>query len=136
MSGEQPLKNPRWEAFCQAYSGKAFGFAGKAYREAGYRPKTDAAADSAGWALLRNLEVSERVAFLREERRKQLAVDATRILELRLKIAYSGTAKDADRIAALKDIERSLGLQQADKVQAEHTGVQELVVRIVGNEKA
>jgi hypothetical protein len=114
-TGSRPLKNPRWEAFCQAYAGQAFGFAGRAYREAGYRPKDDNSADCAGWALYRNLQVSERIAFLREERRKQLAIDATRILELRLKIAYNGDAKDADRLAALKDVERSLGLQLPEK---------------------
>jgi hypothetical protein len=135
-SGSCPLNNPRWEAFCQAFAGKAFGFAGRAYRMAGYRPKDDAYADTNGWALRRKTEVSERIAFLREERRKQLAIDAAGILERRLAVADDPETKPADRIAALKDIERSLGLQLPEKVQAEHSGVQELVVRIVGNEKA
>ncbi len=132
--GSEPLKNPRWEAFCQAFAGKAFGFAGRAYRMAGYRPKDDAYADTNGWALRRKTEVSERIAFLREERRKQLAIDAARILEMRLAIAESEECKPTDRISALKDIERSLGLQQPEKVQAEHSGSQEVIVRIVRNE--
>jgi phage terminase small subunit len=113
-SGAVPLKNQRHEAFCQAYAGKAFGFAGNAYREAGYHTRTDAAADSNGWKLLRKTEISSRVAFLREERRKQLAIDATRILELRLQIAYSD-AFPSDKLAALRDVERSLGLQTPEK---------------------
>lgn len=131
MSGEQPLMNPRWEAFCQAFAGKAFGFAGRAYRAAGYKPKTDADADNCGWRLRTNVEVSERIAYLREERRKQLAIDAAGILERRLAIADDPDTKAGDRIAALKDVERSLGLQVPEKVQAEHSGTNEVVVRIV-----
>lgn len=113
----RPLDNHRHETFCQLYAGECFGFASKAYQGAGYKPKTEETARSEASRLLTNVNVWTRIQELREIRKKELAIDSTRILELRLQIAYDKLSKHPDRLSALKDVERSLGLEPSQKIE-------------------
>lgn len=114
MSSE-PLKNMRWEKFCQLYAGECFGYANKAYVKAGYKTKDDHVARSMGYKLLTNADIWNRIQKLRAEGMRSLAIDAKRIMELRLQIAYDKEEQAATRISALKDVERALGLEQPEK---------------------
>lgn len=114
--GSLPLKNDRHEKFCQLYSGSCFGNTAAAYKQAGYSPRTSAAATSEAWRLFRNDDIARRVAFLRAEAMKQLPIDRARILELRLLCMNDKTASWTDRLRAASDIEKSLGLTEAVKV--------------------
>jgi hypothetical protein len=116
----EPLENIRHETFCQLYAGKCFGYAGRAYRQAGFRCKTNAVAMELGSKLLRNLEVWTRIKYLREQIRQTMAIDAAKILKLRLDIAENRKGRSSDKISALKDIERSLGLELPARL--EHSG--------------
>lgn len=112
----------RHERFCQLYAGKCFGFANKAYTEAGYRPKSDETARVEGCKFLTNPNIWDRIQYLRKAQMKALAIDQKRILELRLQIAYDKNEISGTRLAALKDVERSLGLETPEKHEMEITG--------------
>jgi phage terminase small subunit len=121
----------RWEAFCQAYSSHCFGNATKAYTEAGYRPKGDASARVDASRLLTNANIENRIAHLRRLRMKELAIDQTRIMELRLKVIYGADSADGDKLRALDSIEKALGLNQPEKV--EHSMAEGAVIRFINN---
>ncbi len=125
----QPLKNMRWEAFCQAYSSSCFGNAARAYREAGYKPQSDRAAANEGSRLLGNVGIESRISHLRRLRMKELAIDQTRIMELRLKVIYGADSADGDKLRALDSIEKALGLNQPEKV--EHSMAEGTTIRFV-----
>ena len=116
----EPLENIRHETFCQLYAGKCFGYAGRAYRQAGFKSKTAASAMAEGSRLLRNDKVWSRIKHLREEMRQKMAIDALKILEMRIEIANDGKSRKSDKLAALKDVERSLGLELPARL--EHSG--------------
>lgn len=132
FDGSHPLANMRWEAFCQLYSSSCFGNAARAYRQAGYKPKTDGAAAAEACRLLINDNVDKRIAYLRKLRAKELAIDATRIMEMRLKIIYSADASDSDKLRALDSIEKALGLNQPEKI--EHSMAEGTVIKFVTDE--
>ena len=108
--GSTPLKNDRHERFCQLYAGQFFGNASKAYKESGYSPKTQNAADADSSRLVRHDKVYARVSFLRAEAMKQLPIDRMKILEIRLQCMNDIAASWTDRLRAAVDIEKSLGL--------------------------
>ena len=56
------LDNPKWEKFCQLYA--MDGNATAAYKNAGYKVKTDAAAASCALKLLRKAEIQDRLTEL------------------------------------------------------------------------
>ena len=62
------LDNVKWEAFCQNYSKS--GNATDAYKEAGYKWKDDASANSAASRLLRNVKVITRLKELGQAKEK------------------------------------------------------------------
>ena len=63
------LDNPRWERFVQAYA--VDGNAVAAYKAAGYKTKTDAAASACAYKLLRNAVIQKRLAELTAEARSR-----------------------------------------------------------------
>jgi phage terminase small subunit len=121
----------RWERFCQLYAGACFGNASKAYIDAGYRPKGDDSARKEGSRLLTNVDIEKRIAHLRRLRMKELAIDQTRIMEMRLKIIYNADSGDGDKLRALDSIEKALGLNQPEKV--EHSMAEGAVIRFINN---
>lgn len=68
------LDNVKWEAFCQNYSKS--GNATDAYKEAGYKWKDDASANSAASRLLRNVKVITRLKELGQAKEKASIADA------------------------------------------------------------
>lgn len=68
------LDNVKWEAFCQNYSKS--GNATDAYKEAGYKWKDDASANSAASRLLRNVKVIARLKELGQAKEKASIADA------------------------------------------------------------
>lgn len=125
QSANSPLANARHEKFCQLLAGAAFGMAAKAYIEAGFSAKNPDVAAACASRLLGNAKVSTRVQWLRREQMVRLAVDALRIAELRLVIAESESASHSDRLTALRDLERMLGLARPEKI----AGAMEAVIR-------
>ncbi len=71
----KPLRNQRWERFCQLYAGKRLGNAKASYLGAGYKPRNKSSAEVEGWRLLRNVKVWERISFLREENLRYMEMD-------------------------------------------------------------
>jgi hypothetical protein len=127
--GAVPLSNPRREKFCQLYSGACFGNASKAYSEAGFKPKdcNSAKADSA--RLMRAPAVRARVSWLRREAEAMLAIDRTRVMEIRMKCAYDQEAAWNERLTALRDIEKAMGWCAPERV--EHSMAEGAVIRFV-----
>ena len=68
------LSNIRQEAFCQAYSKS--GNATEAYKEAGYKPKSDKAAQVCASKLLSNAIVANRLKELGDVKEKSTIADA------------------------------------------------------------
>lgn len=73
------LKNPRWEKFAQAVS-KGASYT-KAYMTAGYDSSEEAAGRS-GSALMKNPEISGRVAGLQAEWAKRHKIDKDRLTQM------------------------------------------------------
>ena len=118
----QPLEKIKHERFAHMYAGKCFGFAGRAYRQAGYKCKSNASSYELGSKLLRNIEVLQRIEFLRRGLVHTMGIDAIKILEERMAIVNSKAASASDRLAALRDIERSLGLDRPQRFEANQSG--------------
>lgn len=117
------LKNIRREAFCLAYAGPAWGCAAEAYRSAGYRAKNAQVAASAGERLLRSVDISERIAELRDDVERALQVDRLEVAKHRLDIIRSTYMEPAVRLAAMRDFEKAMGwLVDESKVKVEHSG--------------
>jgi phage terminase small subunit len=115
------LQNTRWEAFCQYYAGSCWGNATRAYTEAGYKAKNRNVAKSSGYKLLQKTEIEERVKFLRKKKLDLLGIDQNWIAEQR-KIIAEMSSKERNRLQALKDLEKGLGLLPDAKLRIEHSG--------------
>lgn len=118
---DTPLENPRHEKFAVLYSGECFGYAGKAYAKT-YGRKCDETARVNGSRLLSDANIRARVKYLREQLRSQMAIDAAEILKLRLDLAKDKRQPGAVKVAALKDVERSLGLEVPEKHELDVKG--------------
>jgi phage terminase small subunit len=114
--------NPRQEAFCRAYAGKAWGNAAEAYRLAGYRAKSPQSAGNAAFALLENLVIRERVKELRGDVEERLNLDRLELAEMRAEIARNPNADTGQRLAAMRDLEKMLGYLEPDKLDVRHSG--------------
>lgn len=112
--GSTELDNPKWELFCQLYCRKYFGNATAAYRDAGYDSEN---ADVNGCRLLGNDRIQLRIKHLRNEYMKTIAIDAAKIMDMRLAIATDPAAPHSAKVAAIKDIEKALGLEKATKIE-------------------
>lgn len=82
---------PRQEAFCLAYAKS--GNATQAYKDAGYKPKSDNVANAAGNRLLANVSVQARIKDLSAQTAKPKIADATEIQEF-LSSILRGELKD------------------------------------------
>ena len=69
------LDNVKWEAFCQNYSKS--GNATDAYRNAGYKVKSEQACNTNAVRLLRNAKVRARLKELGEKKENKAIADAT-----------------------------------------------------------
>lgn len=63
--------------------------ASQAYRDAGYKPKTDRTAESAASLLLRNVEVAAMIAAATRKAANGLEITAERVLKEMARLAYS-----------------------------------------------
>ena len=115
IDAAKPLKNIRHERFARLYAGKCFGNASKAYRLAGYTIKPNIAR-SEGSRLLTNPNVMARIRHFRQETGNTLAIDATKIMEERLSILKGKDTTVSEKLNALAQIERSLGLDAPQKI--------------------
>ena len=114
--------NPRQEAFCRAYAGKAWGNAAEAYRLAGYLVKTPQSAGNAACRLLEDVRIRERVAELRADVEQRLTFDRLELATHRVKFIRDETADPALRMAAMRDMEKMLGYLEPDKLDVRHSG--------------
>jgi hypothetical protein len=101
----KPFGSKLREAFCQAYAGKFWGAPEGAFRAAGYKDTKDK--KESAEKLLREPDVTARIIFLRERRLEDFEADPLWIAEKRKMIAEAAE-KDRDKLAALKDLEKSL----------------------------
>jgi phage terminase small subunit len=122
----KPLKNLRWENFCQNYAGKAWGCGAKAYLMAGYSPKDNKAASDYAGQLLKKPLIMTRIDKIRQEKLESLKIDSLWIAEQRKKIIEESD-KNSDRLRALNDLERGLGLLPPDRVKIENNAEIKLV---------
>lgn len=118
------LANPRHERFCQLYAGECFGNGTDAYNQAGYKCGRDAARNNAS-DLLAKPCIRARVKELRSAIEDQLQIDQLWIAQNRKRIAEDGSAYKADRLAALRDLEKALGYVAPDTSNVTHSGVVE-----------
>ena len=119
------LANPRHEQFAQAYAGEAHGNAAEAYRLAGYGPKDAKVAGNCGLRLLENEGIRERVKTLRAAIEDHLQIDRLWLAQQRKAIALdpTATATAGERLAALRDIEKSMGWLAPDIITMNHAAV-------------
>ena len=107
--------NPRQEAFCRAYAGKAWGNAAEAYRLAGYRPKTSQSAAVCADKLLRIANIKEFIRELRADVEAILGIDRREALEILARIAngrLSGFLNDDGTISLQKVRDSGQELQE------------------------
>lgn len=83
--------------------------------------------------MLSKVGIKSRISYLRRIRFEQLAIDQTRIMELRLQIVYDKEEASNNKLSALKDIEKALGLTEPDKQDIKLTGAV-TVIKFEGND--
>lgn len=91
MSGNR-LKNERWERFSQLYAADPNGT--KAYKEAGYKAKTDSVAATGARNLLRKPQIQERLAELATGADKKRKISREAILDELAKYAFVDPESD------------------------------------------
>ena len=111
--GSTPLKNMKREIFCQKYASNMFGNVVQAYLDAGY--SKDNANNAYG--MLLHQPIKRRVQYLRRMFLETIGMDALQIMKERISILNDKEAKPGDKLVALKDIERALGLESPTKVE-------------------
>ena len=98
----------RQERFCIEFV--RCGNATEAYRCAGYKPNSAHAAEVRGSELLRNVEVRERIAQLREKMDSEKIMDAAERREVLTAIARNKGQEPQDRIRAIDTMNKMDGL--------------------------
>lgn len=116
----QPLRNRKRERFCQLLAGENYDNQTEAYHVA-FEVEDRAACRAASSRLMRDPEVTARLAHLRSDAVSRLGVDRLYILAKRKYIAEHARST-ADRLRALDDLERSLGLDEPVKIDVQHSG--------------
>lgn len=116
----QPLKNARQERFCLLFAlpgddGK--GTCATAAYQSAYGIADPNTASAAASRLLTNANVRARITHLRGQVAERLGIDRAAILIKRWEIAQKGgsNAARANQLAALRDIEKSLGFAAAEE---------------------
>jgi len=111
----QTLRSRKRETYCQEVSGECWGNNTEAYCRA--FGVTDRAAASASAArLMRDPSIRARIGYLRDESIERMGVDRAWILEKRKHIVEHAR-NAADRLRALEDLEKSLGLDAPLKLE-------------------
>lgn len=108
--GQQPLANAKREAFARAIVAGAS--QREAYLAAGYKPRTDAAADTAASRLLSEVEVARRVNALKAAAADKTVMDLKEVLQELSKLGRSsiqdmvnvGGDDSGDVIQSLRDM--------------------------------
>ena len=119
IEGSTPLKNKRYELFCQAYYSTARGK--KSAIKAGYKAKT---ADSRASQLLRILNVKNRIAYLQAKLSKKAGVTAERVVDELSKIGFGRVSKrlsNTEKTKALDLLCKHLGVYERDNTQRQQT---------------
>lgn len=125
---EKTLENHYYENFCQLYSGDFWGDKLGAYKRSGFAGKGDEEAKKEAEKLLAEKEILERIKYLRQRRLDEIA-DRLWVAQERKKIVEN-TEKESERLAALKDLEKGLGLFSGPKESNP-----EINVKVVFNKK-
>lgn len=119
---DEPFANDRHERFARFFAGECFGNATDAYLKA-YEVENKDAASANACRLLRNPAMQRRIKFLRSEMLLQLGIDQFSIAVLRKSIAEGiapglarGKISASERLTAVRDLEKGLGLAQPDKI--------------------
>jgi hypothetical protein len=124
--GSYELPNARQEAFASYYAGECYGDLAGAYRKAGY---TGTQITALAQQLLRRPEIADRVRWLRAQALRESGIDQYALLRRRVAIADDVETRASDRLTALRDIERALGLGAQENPQA--VSAVQVEVRIV-----
>lgn len=114
--------------FCRHYATICWGSARDAYLASGYRDEPTSGRKAAA-LLLRN-DISSRIHHLRTLMLERLGIDRVWLAEQRRKIAETA-GRESDRLRALKDLERGLGLLPSAHEDFAEAG--DLIVRFGGN---
>lgn len=97
------LNNQKWERFCLEYAKEAN--ATKAYKNAGYKCKNDASANSAALRLLQSVKIQARLAELHEEMASEKIASAAEIQE-RLTSILRG--ENQEEVVVVEGIEKGV----------------------------
>jgi hypothetical protein len=125
---EKALKNQCHEKFCQLYSGDYWGDMSGAYEKSGLAGEACGQIKNKAAKLLSQTEVVERIRYLRLKKLDEIA-DRLWVAQERKKIVESAE-KESERLAALKDLEKGLGLiNEPDKKGGE------LNIEVIFNKK-
>lgn len=116
------MLTPRQEAFCMAYA--KCGNATQAYKEAGYKVKTDNSAAANAANLIRNHKVQERLQEIRQKIESE-KIMGPKEMQQRLTEIIRQTARDpddnaptyADALKAADMLNRMQGAYAADKLE-------------------
>ena len=111
----QALRSRKRETFCQEVAGECWGNNTEAYCRAFGVTDRDAAGASAA-RLMRDPVVRARIGYLRDESVERMGVDRLWILEKRKHIVEHAR-NAADKLRALEDLEKSLGLDAPLKLE-------------------
>ena len=111
----QALRSRNRERYCQEIAGECWGNNTEASCRAFGVTDRDAAGASAA-RLMRDASVRARIGYLRDESVERMGVDRLWILEKRKHIAEHAR-NSADRLRALEDLEKSLGLDAPLKLE-------------------
>lgn len=111
----KPLKNPRYEQFCQAYM--ATNNATQAAKDAKYSDKT---AYSKGNQLLKIVEIKNRLAVLQAELSEETGISIKSVAEGFRKIAFGMVTKtltNKNKLRALENLGKNVGFYSRDNEQ-------------------
>jgi hypothetical protein len=111
----QALRSRKRETYCQEIAGECWGNNTEAYCRAFGATDRDAASASAA-RLMRDPVVRARIGYLRDESVERMGVDRLWILEKRKHIVEHAR-NAADKLRALEDLEKSLGLDAPLKLE-------------------
>lgn len=112
MARKEKGLSPKQEAFCLAYA--TSGNATKAYKEAGYKVKSDAAARAHASRLVTKGNVQKRLQEIQDEMASEKIMDAKEMQERLTEIARQ-TAKESYVLADGSMVERKAGFKDALK---------------------
>ena len=111
----QALRSRKRETYCQEIAGECWGNNTEAYCRA-FGVADRAAASASAARLMRDPVIRARIGYLRDESIERMGVDRAWILEKRKHIVEHAR-NSADKLRALEDLEKSLGLDAPLKLE-------------------